>query len=405
MTVYLVLLGAITLGGFWFCERNPSRKKDLIFLMVCSLAMLIISSVRALTVGIDTTSYVNYFQSLEGQPLSFVFSAENHFLKEPGYALFNFLLSRISVHPMVLLAGISLLILILRAIFIWRYSSSVWISVFIFVSYGFFCYSICTYRQEIAISIALFALPQLQKKRLIPYLLILLLAATFHISVLFLIPAYLFAYLPINSIMLSLYGVVTVVGILFSEWFLTWFTQYVYKSYTLDNAYTQSRSVNTAFIPVLTMIGVLILAKKIQEYKPENKVLIHFICCAGCLFILTVKHFIFQRVALLFIPVTLLLLPELLASLRPNPDNYPELAAFEKLDSVKQKQQMYRYNAVKKRYQDDQSSYSLALGCVLVGGWVYYLFILVANRLNYVPYLLFTQNPESVMRFYTSFLK
>lgn len=393
MAVYLILLIAVTVCGLVFCQRKTTRRRDLIFLLVFFGAMFALSVMRALTVGIDTQSYCQYYTGLASAGSDFLFSPDNLYRKEPGYTLLNLLLYRISPNPYMLLAGVAAVILILRAVFIWRYSSSVWLGVFVFVAYGFFNYSICTYRQEIAISIALFALPQLQKRKILPYMLLVALAATFHISLLVLVPIYFIANLPLNKITLSIYSLGTLFVLLFSEPLLTFFTTYVYKQYTLDNYFTGGRSVNTSFIPILTFIGALFLAKRLLERKPQNIVLLNFSAYAAFLFVLTLKHFVFQRIALIFLPAAILLLPELLASVRPNPADYPELVEYDSLDKAKQKQLLYKYTQVKKRFDDDHSAYMLTLGTVLTAGWIYYLFILLANRLLHIPYVFFFAQP------------
>ena len=47
----------------------------------------------------------------------------------------------------------------------WKHSSIVWLSVFVYITFDFFGYALCTLRQELAISIALFGIPFLQDRK------------------------------------------------------------------------------------------------------------------------------------------------------------------------------------------------------------------------------------------------
>lgn len=64
-------------------------------------------------------------------------------------------------------------------------------------------------RQSIAGIIALFALEFLKKKKFLPYLMIILVASTFHKSALILIPFFFINLIPLNKWVLAVYSAVT----------------------------------------------------------------------------------------------------------------------------------------------------------------------------------------------------
>ena len=53
MAPYLILALAAALLGFFLCELHPSRRNDIIFLTVMSVAMFFFSILRATSVGVD----------------------------------------------------------------------------------------------------------------------------------------------------------------------------------------------------------------------------------------------------------------------------------------------------------------------------------------------------------------
>lgn len=82
----------------------------------------------------------------------------------------------------------SLLIIGLFCICYAKYSSNVYLSVMLFLLLSEYYCTMNFIRQSIAGIIALFALEFLKKKKFLPYLMIILVASTFHKSALILIP-------------------------------------------------------------------------------------------------------------------------------------------------------------------------------------------------------------------------
>lgn len=387
MAPYWLLLLFAGVSGLLVCELKKSRRRDLLFLAVMTVVMVAMAALRAKTVGVDTRMYMEYFSGVCGQNASFLLDKANLYWKEPAYSLLNFLISRVSQDPAVFMGIASGLIIVLRSVFLYRYSPSPWLSVVVYIGFGFFGYALCTIRQELAISVAMFALPCIQNRRLLPYLGIVALAALFHTSAWFLIPVYFLARLPLNKITLGIYCGGTLLILLFSEQMLAFVTKYVYRSYQPGSYYTQGRDLSTAVFPVLVFVLAFLMMKKLLAGNPANIVLINFSCYAALLFLLTLKHFIFQRIALLFLPAALLLLPEILNCAKPGGETRAELERLRSLDKGRQKQQRDRIIALTAEYKNQLALYYTTLGLLLVCCAVYYLFLLSANRLLLVPYV------------------
>ncbi len=386
MAPYLLLLASISVGGLVLCERRRSRRRDRIFLLAACAAMFAMSALRDPSVGVDNSLYyLPYFEQVAGSDFSFLWSDQNIYRSEPGYSLLVFLISRISDSPTAFFAIQAMLTIGLTGLLAWRYASSVWVCLFTFVSFGFFGYTMVTLRQQLAICVMLLAVPWLQKRRPIPYLLIVALAASFHKSLWVLVPCYLLAWLPFCWQTLAVYAGGTLILLFFTDPILDLVTRFVYTIYTADNYYRAvGRDIQTAVVPVLLFVVAVLLGRRLLRRNPANLPLIHFSCWSACLFLLTLKSFIFQRLALIFLPVAVLLVPEILNACGPEPD---ELTEFEQLRSAgKGKKLSARALKQKARLRDDWSMYYSALCFILFVGWMYYLFLLVSNRLLLVPY-------------------
>lgn len=390
MLPYYLLLLLVAVLGFVLCERRGSRRNSLIYLCVVTAVMMLMASLRADTVGIDYKMYANYFQSVSNHDLSYLISAENPYRFEFGFSLLNYLVSLVTNHTYVFMAVVAVLTIGLRAVAIYRYSSSVWISVFTFVAFGFFGYTMCTLRQEIAISILLFAIPFLQKKKLVPYILLVLLAASFHKSVLILIPIYFLANLPVNWKSLVIYGAGTGLILIFSWPIINFVTKFVYQFYIETEQgryYLMGRDAKTALIPIVVFIAAYCLKKRLLNRNPQNVVLLNFTMYAAFLFILTIKHFIFQRVALIFFPAIIYLLPEIVCSVQVDPEKTEELTLLQQADRGRRKQTSAKETKLRTELRDQKALYYAAIGFVLAVGLLYYAFLLQTNRLLLVPYV------------------
>lgn len=365
------------------------RKQDFFFIVLLTAAMAAMALVRAASVGVDTKMYMEYFSAMGEKSAAFLFSGDNVYLKEPGYGLLNFLLSRFALDPRQFVGIVSALIIILRMAFVCRHSASPWLSVAVFISFNFFGYALCTLRQELAISIAFFALPYLEKRKPAPCVLLIVLAAAFHASAWLLLPAFLLALLPLNKLMLGIYAGGTLFLLMFSEPIMGFVTRYVYKNYEPGSYYMQGRDYSTAVFPVTLFILAMLLSKKLLARRKANMILINFSCYAAFLFVLTLKHFVFQRIALLFLPAALLLIPEILRCVSPNEEKRLELARLNGLGKARQKQNRDKIAALKLELKNEMALYYTSMGLILAGGAVYFLFLLSANRLMLVPYLPF----------------
>ncbi len=391
MAPYLLLaLGAAVLG-FLLCELHPSRRNDIILIAALSVVMFFLSVLRGTSVGVDYQMYLNYFAEVCEGGLPFVFSKNNLYWREVGYSLLEYVISLFGSSRLAYAAGIALVCLVLNAVFVYRHSPSPWISMFVFISFGIFGYTLCTIRHQIAIAIFLFALHYLQKKQFVPYCLIVLLAMTFHKSMFVLIPMYFLAQLALTWRTYAFYGVCLLGYFMFSEAILPIITPDFYQGYEVGSYYMLGRDIPTAVIPILFFLVVALMQKPLLDRNPQNLPLIKVSLYCAVLFIMTLKHFIFQRFALILLPVAMLLLPEITRCLAISPEQQAELDSLKhavKAGTGNKKVNLQRYNELRTRLKDKRAMYYASIGFVLFGGFLYLGWILSANRLLIVPYVL-----------------
>ena len=391
MLPYVLLLLFLVVSGFLLCERNPSRRKDAIYLGIASLGLILFAAFRGETVGIDYPMYQTYFEQMHREGWQFLTGPQNEYRMEFGFSFLNFAISRFTGDVHVFMAVAATILVLLAAIAIYRDCSIPWVAIFIFVSFHFFGNSMSFIRQSFAIGIFLFAIRYLKEKRFVPYLLIVLLAATFHKSILLLIPFYFLAQVPICWKTLAVYGTGTILIMAFFWPIFEFITQFVYQFYATEEGlyFLRGRDWQTAFIPVSLAVVALLLKGRLLRQNPQNGALVHLAVCTGLLFILTCQHYIFQRIGNIFFAGAIFLLPELLKGIRIEPAADEDLEQRRFQMRSERKQQMRERRKRKSVENWHRQYYYYSLGVTLFFGTLYYIWFLLQNRINLIPYVTF----------------
>lgn len=395
MLAYNLLLLFILILGICVCEIKKSKTNNAVFLSIVSVTMIIMSYLRADTVGIDYKQYGTYFTQVRNGGWSFLISSANGYRIEPGYSLLNYFVSLFTGDVHIFMLIVAIIAVGLTAVLLYKYSPIPWVGMFIFASFGFFGNSLSFLRQSIAIAVFLFSIHFLKEKKLIPYILIILLAASFHKAMLIMIPVYFIAHIKINWKSLTAYAGLTALVMALSWPLFNIITKYVYQYYATQEGlyYMNGRDWQTAAIPVITTTTILIVKDFLLKRDPNNVVLINFSIYSGLLYIMTCQHFLFQRFGMMFFTSAILIIPELLASIGVESIQTEPANNTDNLKNYKNKEQ--KKKALQERRQTQAQVnmhkyiYYYAVAAVLFIGFLYNVWILMANRINLIPYVTF----------------
>lgn len=176
MYIYILNLAFISIIGAVIFNNGINKSKNKVFLIMSSIAMILISSLRDTKVGFDTENYISYFNEISKIPLTNIFK----FPLEKGYVFLNKIISYISIDSRVFFFIISAFIIYSFSRFIYKNSKNVFLSVILFLCLGFFGDSLNITRQMIAISIILYAYEYIKIDKYFNAILITLLAISFH---------------------------------------------------------------------------------------------------------------------------------------------------------------------------------------------------------------------------------
>lgn len=170
-----------------FLFKNVYNVKAIIFPIII---LSIFSGLRNYTVGTDTANYTSLYRFSE----EFEFNSK----VEWGFQIYNYLIYAFAKEYFWLFFFSSIIVTYCYLRVIKLYSNQYLISIFIFLSYGYYTFHFNGLRQGMAMAICFIALPYIIEKKLIKFFITVLLASFFHISAFIMIPIYLLVSLKIK---------------------------------------------------------------------------------------------------------------------------------------------------------------------------------------------------------------
>lgn len=178
MIVHFLLFAIISVIAIFGLQSKQSNKKTILSLIIIFSVLLFFAGFRATSVGNDTKEYKRIFDIVSNEKS--ISDAIKSTRYEPGYIAYNFLVSRITDNFQYILIINSAIYIFASIWFIKKYSLSTPKTIMLYFTFGLYYLIMNIERQCIAISFFLFAIPFLENKRILPYILLILLASTFH---------------------------------------------------------------------------------------------------------------------------------------------------------------------------------------------------------------------------------
>lgn len=315
MAVYWIILllsAALGIPLCGLCERKESRTV-LLYCILAGAALTLISALR-FCVGYDYSLYAGWYYEL-----NFVdFDELRGGRKEIGLFYLLKLLNIFTSDYAAAFPLISLLIYPPLMTYIYRHSDAPWISVTAFLGMGLFFNSMNFMRQFIAAVICAFAFEYAVKGCRVRYLLLILFAAAFHRSALFLLPCFIFVYIDWNMITLAVTAVLSAAAYIFSEQALRFVTRFAYSDYKIESSNDMVNGLPPAYT---VMFGVLfaaafLLRDRMNGEKRSSNMIIWCSFAAFFFELIGSRYAIVSRLALLFfIPAVCLGVPKIFAAI------------------------------------------------------------------------------------------
>ena len=187
-----ILLAPIA-SGIYKTPIDKSDKTKKIYLVACGIILFLMIALRDKGLGSgDSLAYYNNWIKLSGMS----FSDLKDFMRlsdmESGYLLTVWCLSRVFPSAQYLFVLTGLLFSTSICITIYRNSKDVMLSMVMCICLGLYTFMIQGLRQAIAMSICLFAIESCKNRKILQFLILVLIASLFHRSSLVFLVLYLF---------------------------------------------------------------------------------------------------------------------------------------------------------------------------------------------------------------------
>lgn len=283
---------------------SEKMKRNLLILSLVPVFCLL--AFKSEKVGVDTENYIRMYNTA-GELLSI----DNESRIEIGYQYMSIWLNKLFDSNQALFICSSFIISFSLYVFLKKSSSNPVLALFFFITLGFFQFALTGIRQGIAIAITLFAIPYIQQKKLIKFLIVIVLASIFHKSALFSLPLYWIMNLKVTTRNMIVMLASMIVAYFMAEPFL------LTAADILGYDYGVEATGNGFEFMIFVLIITLICYSKREELKAlrnTNVFLINANYVSLLMWVLRLLSRTAERVSLFYMPYTYVSLEEYLVS-------------------------------------------------------------------------------------------
>lgn len=211
--------------------------------------IFIIQALRAEFVGVDLSSYLPALQMVRSID---IFAGERLYNYEAGYLLYSQVFSKLNFPNQWYLAVVALTIIAPIAYTWYENSKMPGLSIFIYITLGFFAFSFSGLRQAIALAIIFYSFKYIKEKSLIKFILCVALAMSFHTTAIIFVVAYPLYYLRLRLIHIYLIVLVFILVFIYrSEIFLLIY--HLYKGIAGEAESTNAYTMLTVMVIVMVL--------------------------------------------------------------------------------------------------------------------------------------------------------
>lgn len=191
-----------------------NRKSLKNYILLAALPMFFLIAFRNQNIGADTSVYIKFFNQIKDIPWDELF--ENTRL-EPGYLVFVKIITLFTKSPLVFQIIYTSVYFFAIISFLTHIEKDHFFILFLFGSLGLYTFMFTGVRQCLAISVCLFSFRFIKDRKLVPFLLLMLLAFSFHKSAVLFVVAYFVYSLNLSYKSILLYIATTVLSVVYLE--------------------------------------------------------------------------------------------------------------------------------------------------------------------------------------------
>ena len=271
MTIYLVYMASpvflyLLMRIFYTGSINENKKVRNAYLFLFAIIMILMIGLRSRYVGSgDTNFYYNNWILMSRVE----FSQLNYTLEsidlEKGYLISVWILSHIFEDPQMLLVLSAAFFAITLCSFVEKNCDDVVLALLVFNCLGLFNFMIQGLRQSIAMCICLFALEKCKKNQIYRFVILILIAMSFHASAVVFAVVYLLRYFKLTFPNILIFFTTAIIGINLLPYIFNFMNSLLNDEYSL-NTEAEKGGVVAILIYLLIIIFSLLTKKENDKY-------------------------------------------------------------------------------------------------------------------------------------------
>lgn len=312
----MIVIGAILLSG------KESEKNIKPYCIIASLQWILLIGLRHFTVGgIDVyVSYYTTFKRVANSQWSMILAELTEIFSfsgaEPGYLIYEKVISMITGEYQVLLFSVGLAFMIPLGIFIYKNSSDPILSFVLYSCLFYSFFSITGFRQTIATAlVVLIGFDFIKKRKFIPFLIIAFIAFTFHRSSICFIPFYFLGNMRLTRRnLMILFSSGALIILLWKVLFGPVILFLGYENIFLSN--TKNAVPRFIFFMIAFLVIALWRMKPILKNNENASFFYVAMICAIFITVLTIQNHAFMRIQQYYSIFMILLYPEIVNSFK-----------------------------------------------------------------------------------------
>ncbi len=196
MLYYLGIAAFELIVYFIYNQARNDKQRKWLFVLGC-LGLWLFVGLRSDYTGSDTIGYVQNFRSISSVDWSNIYT---HFSKDQGFYYFVKLVRTFTDSTVIFKLVTAFASLIGIFVLCWKNTKRPVLALYFYITIGNFFFVVTGMRQAIAMSICMLSIHFIQKRKIIPFVLLVLLAVQFHHSAYIFLPMYFLGTRRINAL-------------------------------------------------------------------------------------------------------------------------------------------------------------------------------------------------------------
>ena len=290
-------------------SKKNTKLNDIIFLFCSFFLLFFFVAFRKTSIGNDTLEYIKLFKNCSLYKWDYL---DINVRYEIGYIIFNIIISYISSSTRFFMVIMSLIFNYSIYVFIKDNSKNYLFSIIIYLNLLFFYQSMTMMRQFLALSIILLSFKFVKEKKPLKYMVMVLLASSFHVTALisaFIYPMY---YMKLNKKRILTLSIVTIVFSTFLDKIIPYLSILTNRSNFYNQMIGEVKLANVILFLIYLVFLIFSLFVIKKDNKKSNDFYLYVFIFSALLYALSINVAVLARVGLYFAILSIISLPNII---------------------------------------------------------------------------------------------